>query len=342
MAQVPELDTMDIVMRSVPDGPVARVNKTYLKNEDFALIYEAELRRVIAMTKNSNLPDGARIQIGLQCMSMLIEQEMLFQQAEKENIIVADDDVKTAVLAQLDKLAKGMSKEGEPPLNQNDVLSKLGYTEPSQVEDEIRRAMIIKKLRRKILTENEIVVDDQLIQDVYEKNKDNFSAPSQVHLKQIYIEAETESKTIRAEAMKKAEKALDVLYSGQRFESVAKEFSDAPNASDGGDLGPMTVKQLPPILFEASKSLTTGEFSDVIESKWGYHIVQLVERISGEEVDREKIEAAIRQRVETEQGQTVIRSYLDELISKGAYIEVFIELKENLSRLPQSTELPLQ
>ena len=101
-------------------------------------------------------------------------------------------------------------------------------------------------------------------------------------------------------------------------------------------------QQLPPFLVEATKPLKEGEFSEVIESEFGFHIVQLVKRVSGQDVDRAKAEQAIRSRIEAEQGQTIIRSYIDELISNGTYIEVFIELEKNLSHLPQSTELPLQ
>jgi parvulin-like peptidyl-prolyl isomerase len=342
MAQAPTLDKMDIVMRSVPDGPVARVNKTYLQKEDFALVYEAQLRMAMARTNNQNLPDGARIQIGLECVGMLIEQEMMYQQAEAQNVTVSDEDVKKAATAQLEKLAKGMSKEGEPPLSQKDILAKLGYTDPSQVEAEIRRVMIIREVRNKVLSEKKTEVDEKRIQEVYEANKDNFSAPSSLHLKQIYINAQTESKTVRAEAQKKAEKALGVLYSGKLFEAVAKEYSDASNAPQGGDLGPIPIQKLPPFLVEASESLAPGEFSEVIDSEYGFHIVQLVGRTSANDIDREKVEEAIRTRMEEDQGQNIIRAYVDELIAKGTHIEVFIELQENLSRLPQSTELPLQ
>ena len=333
---------MDIVMRSLPDGPVARVNKVYLQKEEFALIYESELRRIINQTKNPNLPTGARIQIGLQCLSTLIEQEMLYQKADSHKISVSEDEVKKAAADQLDRLAKGLSQEGEPPLTQKDVLTRLGYTDVVQVENEMRRAMIIKAVRSKVISQSEKEIDEETVQKVYEQNKDQFSQPSGLHLKQIYIEAHTESKTVRAEARKKAEKALDVLYSGKSFEAVAKEFSDSPDAKVGGDLGLIPIPKLPPFFVSAVEKLGDGDISEVFETERGFHILQLIKRLSASNVDREKLEQAIRIRLQAEQESNNVRLYLDQLISEGAKIDVFIELQENVSRLSENSELPLE
>lgn len=73
----------------------------------------------------------------------------------------------------------------------------------------------------------------------------------------------------------KAEKALERLKNGEAFAKVAQELSEGPYAAKGGDLGFMHIGQMVEEWETAALSLKPGDFSDIVETHTGFHIIEL-------------------------------------------------------------------
>ncbi len=108
----------------------------------------------------------------------------------------------------------------------------------------------------------------------YKAKPDRFKIGEQVRARHILIAGVDEG------AKAKAEKILADLKAGGDFAQLAKEYSaDKSNADKGGDLGFFTRGKMVPEFETAAFDLTkSGELSGVVETKFGFHIIQLQEK----------------------------------------------------------------
>lgn len=86
---------------------------------------------------------------------------------------------------------------------------------------------------------------------------------------------------MRARATRSKDEALEQIKAmkadidgGADFAQVASEHSDCPSGSDGGDLGQFSRGQMVPEFDKAVFAMEVGETSDVVETAFGYHLIQ--------------------------------------------------------------------
>jgi peptidyl-prolyl cis-trans isomerase C len=155
--------------------------------------------------------------------------------------------------------------------------------------------------------------------DVYRTNPKRFEAPAQTRAKHILIGASPDGK-----AKERAADLLGKIRGGLSFEEAARQFSgDYASAAKGGDLGWFSAgTMVKPFEDAVAKLSSPGEVgADLVETQFGFHIVQLVGRREAgirpfEEV-REALEREVRTKAQNEARQTRI-----EAISRGAKVDV--------------------
>ena len=85
------------------------------------------------------------------------------------------------------------------------------------------------------------------------------------------------------------------VLGGESFEELAREFSDCPSSEVGGDLGFFERGRMVEPFDEAAFSLGLGEISDIVETRFGYHIIKLIEKRPARTIPFEEIKADIEQ-----------------------------------------------
>ena len=106
-------------------------------------------------------------------------------------------------------------------------------------------------------------------------NRVNVDAVTASHILISYKGAlRSETNRDRRDARKLAEKILKELKSGRDFAELARKHSDGPSGPKGGDLERFERGQMVPEFDQAVFGLETGAISEVVETKFGYHIIK--------------------------------------------------------------------
>ncbi|HSX00726.1 MAG TPA: peptidylprolyl isomerase [Candidatus Saccharimonas sp.] len=85
----------------------------------------------------------------------------------------------------------------------------------------------------------------------------------------------TSDPAVAAQAKAKAQDVLNKIQQGGDFAALAKQYSQASDASSGGDLGSFTKGQLPDELQKAVDALQPGQVSDLVQTKYGFEIIKV-------------------------------------------------------------------
>ena len=156
---------------------------------------------------------------------------------------------------------------------------------------------------------------DALALTTYRAHPERFQQPEQVRVRHILIAAK------EPDARAQAEQLLQQLKSGADFAALAKERSADPgSAAKGGELGFFTRGRMAPEFEEAAFALKNpGDLSGVVETKFGYHILQLEERKPAALQPFEEVRESLRQQ-ERANLQQKARAQAVESIQQGMQV----------------------
>jgi len=158
----------------------------------------------------------------------------------------------------------------------------------ASMEDELM--LIVKdqfysqKKQSKII--NDVKITPNEVKDFYNKliTDDIPTVPTKVELSQLVIlpRISNEKEQIIKDKLNSFRKRI---YDGEDFKVLATLYSDDPgSASSGGELGFMSRGDLVPEFERAAFKLKKDEISEVVQSKFGFHIIQMIER-RGEQIN---------------------------------------------------------
>jgi peptidyl-prolyl cis-trans isomerase SurA len=217
-----------------------------------------------------------------------------------------DINVETDVVKQLDDIRKKNNLATLEDLETEIGKHDMNYED---FKDEVRRGLLMREVIGREVG-SRILLSREDARKFYEAHKNEFKSPGMIHLGQILISTE---KRKPEEAEKRANEALAELKAGQRFTDVAKKYSDGPGAEQGGDVGFMKEGTLAPGIAEAVAKLDLNEFSNPIQTKYGYIILKVLERYSPGIPKFEEVEQRVNEVLYDQKMQPKLREYLIQL-----------------------------
>lgn len=121
-----------------------------------------------------------------------------------------------------------------------------------------------------------ITIDDTLVGEYYSENTSQFSTEEQRRARHILFKAgENDSEQLHEKKKQLAAEVATMAKSGTDFATLAAEYSEGPTKDNGGDLGFFSRGQMVPSFEEAVFGMQPGEVSEVVQSPFGYHLIQL-------------------------------------------------------------------
>ncbi len=260
------LKLIDETSNSLPEV-VASVNDVKITSRP--IITNLQRLKVQASHQNQMINKQQIKQMVNQILEAEIQREVMFQHGKKLKIEVLDKDVSKII-----DMMKSRFNNEEEFLKE---FSKRGLN-LEMLKMQISRNIVVTKVIQKEI-QNKIEISDQQAKDYYDKNEKSFKNPESVHAAHILIKVDKKfSDKDKEIARKKIEDILKKAQKGEDFAKLAKQYSEGPSASRGGDLSNVTRNQMVKEFEDAVFKLNEGEISDVVETQFGFHIIKAYEK----------------------------------------------------------------
>ena len=217
----------------------------------------------------------------LEVLRSLIDNEIMFQRAEKGSLVATDADVDT----HLNELKAPYTKE------EFDKQLKTWGVSLDELKKRIRRDESVKKLFNKEIT-SKINITDADIAAFYNANRGSFNLPEpQVHMATIVVTRQPDPNVHNlkndkaktdAEAQQKIRALETRLKQGEDFTMLAQNYSEDPQTTpNGGDLGfvpESSLEKTSPELRRMIMSMAPGQMSPIIHTPEGYRILKVISK----------------------------------------------------------------
>jgi len=274
--------------------PVAVVNGSSISLETYT--------RELALVRDRALREGKPIgaaelsKIREIVLAHIIGRELLYQESRKMGIRVDTGDVNARIAS--------LKRDPDAGTAYQRALSEMDLTEEA-VMVQIRRAMALQRLIDHQIVPK-VTVTEREIRAFYEENPQYLVKPVSIRASHILVEVVPSADEAQwADVLRVISRVQERLAAGEDFALLARSFSEDPTAEKGGDLGYFGRGEMVKSFEDAAFVLNPGEVSDIVQTRFGYHLIKVWDRRPASVYDYEEIRDVIarelnRRRVEAE------------------------------------------
>lgn len=248
--------------------------------------------KVLAYTTTAASPDSLKnAAFNTRLLDQMIDRIVFSQEARAAGVTVADTLVEN-MLGQFIMQFGGEERVGT-------MLADMGLKR-EDIAKSFQRDMVIREyVEKKVEPSIEVAEADS--RAYYDQNQASFAAVDSVHARHIILLFRPEdTPEIREERRRQMTDIQKRAKGGEDFAQLARQYSQDGAAQNGGDLGwfprEMMVKPFSDVAF----SLKKGEISGVVETQFGFHVIQCIDKKAAHKVTyeeaRPRVDTMLRQR----------------------------------------------
>lgn len=220
-------------------------------------------------------PEGTalppRAQLERQVLDRLVLERIQLQQAKEQGLKVDD-----AALADAEAAVARQNRLTVDALRER--VQAIGLTLQGFQAD-LRRDLLLQRLREREVDSRVRVSEADIDAYLAERQRAAGLAQTELHLAQVLVQVpEGASADTMAALQARAEHVRQRAQDGADFAALAKEFSEAPERDNGGQLGLRSAERYPTLFVEATRQLKAGDVSAVVRSGAGFHVLKVLEK----------------------------------------------------------------
>jgi len=296
-----------------PTDVVARVNGVGIARKELEDAEQALLTQW--QQRGRDIPPEKKADFDRQVLDELIGRELVLQEARSHKL----GDTETLVQQELSMIKTRLG--GEAGFVK--ALKEAGLTEEQYIR-RLRENMIIRDSVNAVV-EKEAKVTPEDIKAYYDTNRERFHQPEMVRASHILILVPAGATSqVKTQKLAQIETVQSLLKQGGQFAELAKKFSeDTTTAPNGGDLDYFPRGAMVPEFDAVAFALPTNKVSDIVTTKFGYHLLMVTDRKPARELPFDEVKANIEKFLLGNRGIEIARKHVQDLRA-AAKIEVLI------------------
>jgi parvulin-like peptidyl-prolyl isomerase len=271
------------VLAAAPTGAQVIEQVLVNVNGDILTKTEFEQRQIAVLRTRPELgnvtPDSPELRKAIgevtpQLILDAVDELLLIQRGREMGLTLGDEQFNSI----LDNIKKSNNLDDDAQFQA--ALKQEGMT-MADLRRSLERQMLASEAQRRDVVDK-ISVTEAEAKAYYETHAQEFTTPSEITLREIFIEVPVTDKGVNVaqddEAKAEAEAVRKRLLAGEPFPQIAAEASDAPSKANGGLIGPIKRDELAEPLQKTLDGLTVGELTGVLRTARGYQILKLESR----------------------------------------------------------------
>jgi|WetSurMetagenome_2_1015567.scaffolds.fasta_scaffold20331_3 peptidyl-prolyl cis-trans isomerase SurA len=261
------------VLLAVAAGASAQTLDRIVAVVDRDVILESELNAQVQFFVLNNHVDPGTPGLKEQVLESMINEKLIVAKAVEDSITVTEDEVRQQLDATIQQRVQQVGSEKRLEELYGMPISRIRR----EFRDEMRKSLIANRLQQQRFGITQI--SRREVEEFFAQYRDSLGVvPEEVELAHIYVEPKP-SEAARTAAREKMQKLVDSLNAGVDFGELAIRHSQDPgSAGQGGDLGFVRRGLFLPEFESVVFSLAEHQRSGIVETKYGLHVIELLER----------------------------------------------------------------
>ena len=273
----------------------------------------ARLRSQYEQRLSPDQVDAMKSAIKTQSVTNVINRYLLENEAADRGFVATDEQVE-------ERIAEIRSRFPSPEAFDQQLES--GGMTMDHLRVEMKAQMGIEQMLEAELEQAPKKSDEEL-RRYYEENVERFGEQEKVKASHILVKVEpSDTDAEKAEKLLRIKNLREEILLGADFAEKAREVSDCPSKENGGDLGFFDHASMVEPFADAAFALKEGQLSDIVETRFGFHIIKVTDRKPAQTTPFEEAREQIAAEFERTRQQEMFGSLINELREKAEIVYV--------------------
>lgn len=248
------------------DYIVAIVNQEPITQRE----HQTRMERMKEQLTRTGGPQLSTAELAREAMESLILEKAQVQLAGELGLKIEEVVVDEAVM--------GIARQNQLTLQEVKDRLKADGIDETAFRDNIRRQLLMQRLREREVDLRVKVTDVDIDRFVRQK-QDNPGSDLQLQLAQILVAVPENADPARVETLRqRAQELAEKARSGGNFAALAREFSDAPDRQQGGNMGLKAAERYPALFVNATRAVAVEGTAGPVRSPAGFHILKVLDK----------------------------------------------------------------